>query len=123
MVGVLAGDCGWVEQVAAAGALALHEAVEGQVEGNRGEAWVGVLRDGQADLHGLFLADAIDAVGALVFDGGIPPAVEVDDVIGRRKREAECRPRGVKGGSRRSPRAGFGRRSPSLVAVGRGLRR
>ena len=91
MVGVLAGDCGWVEQVAAAGTLALHEAVEREVEGSFGETGVGVARDGEADLHRLFLADAIDAVGALIFDGGIPPTVEVDDVIRRCQRQADAR--------------------------------
>ena len=30
------------------------------------------------------LADAVGAVGGLVFDGGVPPAVEVNDVAGCR---------------------------------------
>src|ERR1035437_5050730 len=34
--------------------------------------------------HIVLLADAESAVGGLVFDGGVPPAVEVDDMeIGR----------------------------------------
>ena len=31
----------------------------------------------------LGLADAVRAVGRLVFDGGVPPRVEVDDRVGR----------------------------------------
>ena len=30
--------------------------------------------------HVALLTDAVGAVGRLVFDGGVPPAVEVDDV-------------------------------------------
>ena len=35
-----------------------------------------------------FLADPVGAVGGLVFDGGIPPAVEMDDVAGGGESEA-----------------------------------
>src|SRR5690606_12305989 len=37
-----------------------------------------------------FLADAIGAVGCLVFDGRIPPAIEVEHVVGRGQIEARA---------------------------------
>ena len=38
----------------------------------------------------LLLADAVGAVGGLLFDGRIPPGVKVDDVIGPSEVEAEA---------------------------------
>jgi hypothetical protein len=38
--------------------------------------------------YGTFLPDAVGTVAGLVLDGGIPPRVEVDDVIGSRQVEA-----------------------------------
>ena len=40
------------------------------------------LGDQPVDLHGPGLADAVRAVGGLVLDGRVPPAVVVDDVVG-----------------------------------------
>ena len=41
----------------------------------------GFLRDHADDSNGTILADALDAVGGLIFDGGVPPPrVEVNDV-------------------------------------------
>lgn len=34
------------------------------------------------DDDGAFLADAMGAVGGLIFDGGVSPRGEVDDVVG-----------------------------------------
>jgi hypothetical protein len=48
----------------------------------------GVGRDEAVDGDGTRLAHAVGAVGGLVLDGGIPPGVEVDDVVGRREVEA-----------------------------------
>ena len=39
----------------------------------------------------LGLTDAVGAVGRLVFDGGVPPRVEVDDGVGRGQVQARCR--------------------------------
>jgi uncharacterized protein (DUF433 family) len=41
------------------------------------------------DLDGAVLADAVGAVGGLVLDGGVPPAVEVEDVGGGGEVEAD----------------------------------
>ena len=43
-------------------------------------------------LHVARLADAEGAVGGLVLDGRVPPAVEVEDVVRAGQVEAECRP-------------------------------
>ena len=48
----------------------------------------GALADEFVDDDVLLLADAEGAVGGLVFDGGVPPAVEVDDVAGGGEVEA-----------------------------------
>jgi hypothetical protein len=40
------------------------------------------------DEDGFVLADAVSAVGRLVFGGGIPPWVEVDDAVGGGEVEA-----------------------------------
>ena len=42
----------------------------------------GVLGDEVIDGDILLLPDAVGAVGGLLFDDGIPPRVEVDDVVG-----------------------------------------
>ena len=39
-------------------------------------------------LYILLLADAKGAVGRLVFDGGVPPAIEMKDMIGARQIQA-----------------------------------
>ena len=49
----------------------------------------GVFGDETIDGYGLGLADAVCAVGSLVFDGWIPPWVEEDDKIGACEIEAE----------------------------------
>jgi hypothetical protein len=48
----------------------------------------GVLRDEAVDDHRLVLADAVGAVGGLIFDGGVPPRVEQEDVVGGGEVEA-----------------------------------
>src|SRR5438105_2334973 len=40
-----------------------------------------VLANEALDEYGLFLADAMSAIDRLVLDGGVPPAVEQEDVI------------------------------------------
>ena len=50
----------------------------------------GVLGDEVIDGDLLLLADAVGAVGGLLFDGRIPPGVKVDDVVGPREVEAEA---------------------------------
>ena len=42
------------------------------------------------DLHLLYLADAVGAVGGLGLDGRVPPAVEVEDVAGTREVQARA---------------------------------
>ncbi len=60
----------------------------GSVEGNESEeGFIGHFGEegfGGAFLADALLADAVGAVGGLVFDGGVPPAVEVNDVAGCR---------------------------------------
>ena len=71
------------------GALTGEKAVKRAIEGRlrvRGEN-----RHWQMDRHRLVLADAVDAVVALVLDGRVPPAAEVDHVARRRDREADAR--------------------------------
>lgn len=48
----------------------------------------GVAHEEAVDEDGVFLADAVGAVGGLVFDGGVPPGVEVEDVGGSGEIEA-----------------------------------
>src|SRR5680860_352791 len=48
----------------------------------------GALGDEPVDLDCPHLADPVGAVGGLVLDSGVPPAVEVDDVVGTREVEA-----------------------------------
>ena len=48
----------------------------------------GALGDEPVHLHRPGLADPVGAVGGLVLDGGVPPAVEVDDVVGAGQVEA-----------------------------------
>jgi hypothetical protein len=48
----------------------------------------GVLGDEAVDEHGAVLADAVGAVGGLIFDGGVPPGVEQEDVVGGGEVEA-----------------------------------
>jgi len=48
----------------------------------------GAAADEFVDEDGFVLADAVGSVGGLVFGGGIPPGVEVDDAIGRGEVEA-----------------------------------
>src|SRR5690606_18193798 len=48
----------------------------------------GASADQLVDLDRALLADAVRTVCGLVFDGGVPPAVEVKDVVGRREIEA-----------------------------------
>ncbi len=50
----------------------------------------GVFGDEFVDEDGLFLADAVGAVGGLVFDGGVPPGVVVDDGVGGGEVEADA---------------------------------
>ena len=42
----------------------------------------GVFEDNAVGEDGFVLADAVGAVDCLVFDGGIPPRVEEEDVVG-----------------------------------------
>ena len=55
----------------------------------------GVLGDEFDGLDGLFLADAVGAVGGLLLGGGIPPRVEVDN--GVRAGEVEAGAAGFEG--------------------------
>ncbi len=48
----------------------------------------GVAGDQPIDGDGAGLADAVGAVGGLVFGGGVPPGVEMDDVVGPGQVEA-----------------------------------
>lgn len=48
----------------------------------------GALADEFVDEDVLLLADAEGAIGGLIFDGGIPPTIEVDDVAGGGEIEA-----------------------------------
>jgi hypothetical protein len=50
----------------------------------------GVGGDEAVDGDGAVLADAVCAVGGLLFDGGVPPGVEEDDVVGGGEVEAEA---------------------------------
>src|ERR1051326_7918368 len=45
--------------------------------------------DELVNLHVLYLSDAKGAVGGLVLDGRVPPAIKVEDMIGRRQVEAD----------------------------------
>ena len=45
----------------------------------------GILRHDAVDRHGTLLPDAVRTVGGLILDGGVPPGVHVDDVIGGRE--------------------------------------
>ena len=49
----------------------------------------GVARNQVIDGHVLVLPDAVGAVGGLLLDGGIPPRVQVDDVVGVGQVEAQ----------------------------------
>ena len=42
----------------------------------------GAGRDERMDENGVVLTDAVGAVACLVFHGGVPPAVEMDDMVG-----------------------------------------
>ena len=42
----------------------------------------GAARDEPVDRDRLVLADAVRAIGGLIFDGGVPPRIEVDHVVG-----------------------------------------
>jgi len=48
----------------------------------------GALTDELVDEDGFVLADAVGAVGGLVFGGGVPPGVVVDDGVGSGEVEA-----------------------------------
>ena len=50
------------------------------------------LGDEAVHLHRAGLADAVGAVGGLVLDGRVPPAVVVDDVVGAGQVEAGAAP-------------------------------
>ena len=41
-----------------------------------------VLHDQAVDRHRTLLPDAVRAVGGLVLDGGVPPGIEVHDIVG-----------------------------------------
>src|SRR4051794_26044716 len=45
-------------------------------------------RDQPIDRHRLRLADAVRAIGRLILDGGVPPGIEMDDVVGGRQVDA-----------------------------------
>lgn len=42
----------------------------------------GVLGDESVDGHGALLSDSVGSVGCLIFHGGVPPRIHVDDVVG-----------------------------------------
>ena len=42
----------------------------------------GAITDELVDKDGFVLADAVGAVGSLIFGGGVPPRVEMDDGVG-----------------------------------------
>ena len=50
----------------------------------------GVARHQPVDGHRALLADAVGAVGGLVFDGRVPPRVHVDHVVGGGQVEAQA---------------------------------
>ena len=58
-----------------------EQAVDALFDGADGDEFV--------DLYFALLADAVGAVGGLVFDGGVPPAVEMEHVAGGGQIEAE----------------------------------
>ena len=86
------------------------------------------LGDQPVHLHRLGLADPVGAVGGLLLDGGVPPAVEVDDVVGagqveagaagleRQQEDRDARPPGT---APPSPRA----RAPACRRAGTGAAR
>jgi hypothetical protein len=76
--------------------LLLEQRVESDVE--RCVAIFGMDRDRHVNRDRFILADSIDAVVALILDRGVPPATEVDHMIGRGDREADAG-----GGSARRP--------------------
>ena len=49
----------------------------------------GVLRDKVIDSDVLALADAIGTVGGLLLDGGVPPWVEMNDIVGSREIQSQ----------------------------------
>ena len=52
---------------------------------------------------GALLPDAVGAVGGLVLDGGVPPAVEVHDVLGGGQRDPGAARRAARAGTTRGP--------------------
>src|SRR5882757_649201 len=48
----------------------------------------GAQRDQAIDEHRAFLADAVGAIGGLRLDGGVPPGVDQEDVVGGGQVEA-----------------------------------
>jgi hypothetical protein len=50
----------------------------------------GAARDQADDGDGAALADAVAAIGGLIFDGGVPPGIEVDDGVGGGEVEASA---------------------------------
>src|SRR5690606_41499011 len=67
--------------------LSLHDALPILAQQLRDALLDGALGDDPVHLHRLGLADPVGAVGGLLLDGGVPPAVDVDDVVGPRSEE------------------------------------
>src|SRR5262249_35286446 len=53
-------------------------------------AFQGVLRDEACDENGFLLANAVRAVDGLVFDSGVPPAVEEENVVRKLQIQADA---------------------------------
>lgn len=77
------------QNIFAQGIFARKQVIKVFVEGFAAQIFV----DGewQINVDGFILPDSINAVGRLIFLGGIPRASEVNDVIRRRYREADAR--------------------------------
>ena len=74
--------------------------------------------DEAVDEDVLVLAEPVGAVGRLLLDGGVPPAVEVEDVV--RGGQVEAAPAGANRDHEHRRPVGVGERLDELVALSRG---